>query len=221
MIVSKAVNMFPPLFASQQDYDDFKSRHARAALERADLETASGKVYLGVDAGSTTVKTVLLSEDGKLLFESYQSNSSNPVPLVKAVLEQLYARRPDLQMGGATVTGYGEDLIRNAFHMQQILIGAISTQPCFTPPNPYSHLKELAGGVIGYGSKMGEGWLLTAEMLELAEHGYENIVCTQPFGCLPNHINGKGMCSRAVSRMSVSSRLLNWPYSEGAGRAIL
>jgi len=122
-------SMFPPLFASQQDYDDFKSRHARAALERADLETASGKVYLGVDAGSTTVKTVLLSEDGKLLFESYQSNSSNPVPLVKAVLEQLYARRPDLQMGGATVTGYGEDLIRNAFHMDW---GVVETVAHFT-----------------------------------------------------------------------------------------
>jgi predicted nucleotide-binding protein (sugar kinase/HSP70/actin superfamily) len=43
---------------------------------------------------------------------------------------------------------------------------------------------------------MGEGWLLTAEMLELCESGYENIVCTQPFGCLPNHINGKGMIGK-------------------------
>ena len=42
-------------------------------------------------------------------------------------------------------------------------------------------------------SKMGEGWLLTAEMLELAENGYDNIICAQPFGCLPNHICGKGM----------------------------
>ena len=62
----------------------------------------------------------------------------------------------------------------------------------FTPPGKYTHIKELVKPVIGYGSKMGEGWLLTAEMLELAETGYENIVCTQPFGCLPNHINGKG-----------------------------
>ena len=43
---------------------------------------------------------------------------------------------------------------------------------------------------------MGEGWLLTAEMLELAENGYENIICAQPFGCLPNHIAGKGMIRR-------------------------
>ena len=63
----------------------------------------------------------------------------------------------------------------------------------FVPPHRYAHTKELVNGVIGYGSKMGEGWLLTAEMIELADTGYENIVCTQPFGCLPNHIVAKGM----------------------------
>ena len=61
------------------------------------------------------------------------------------------------------------------------------------PPTAFKHIKTLVKGVIGYGSKMGEGWLLTAEMLELAENGYENIICAQPFGCLPNHICGKGM----------------------------
>ena len=50
---------------------------------------------------------------------------------------------------------------------------------------------------------MGEGWLLTAEMLELAETGFENIVCTQPFGCLPNHINGKGMIRRIKEIISI------------------
>ena len=54
-------------------------------------------------------------------------------------------------------------------------------------------MKKLAEGLISYGNKMGEGWLLTAEMLELIHSGTPNIVCTQPFGCLPNHIVGKGM----------------------------
>ncbi|HML49666.1 MAG TPA: 2-hydroxyglutaryl-CoA dehydratase, partial [Clostridia bacterium] len=66
----------------------------------------------------------------------------------------------------------------------------------FSPPAPFAHVRELVSGVISHGSKMGEGWLLTAEMLELAEQGYENIICTQPFGCLPNHINGRGMMNR-------------------------
>ncbi len=73
------------------------------------------------------------------------------------------------------------------------LIASVQKYPQFTAPAPYSHLKELAGKVIGYGCKMGEGWLLTAEMMELIESGYRNVVCTQPFGCLPNHIVGKGM----------------------------
>ena len=76
------------------------------------------------------------------------------------------------------------------------LIAAVKQFPQFTAPSPYSHLKALAGKVIGYGCKMGEGWLLTAEMLELIHSGTPNIVCAQPFGCLPNHIVGKGMVRR-------------------------
>ena len=87
-------------------------------------------------------------------------------------------------------------LLRFVERMEGMLIEAISTCPDFIPPSRFQHTKALVKGVIGYGSKMGEGWLLTAEMLELAENGYENIICTQPFGCLPNHICGKGMIRR-------------------------
>ena len=80
--------------------------------------------------------------------------------------------------------------------MEKMLIEAIGAHPSFGPPSPFEHTKALVRDVIGYGAKMGEGWLLTAEMLELTENGYENIVCAQPFGCLPNHIVGKGMIRR-------------------------
>ncbi|MBR3795135.1 MAG: 2-hydroxyacyl-CoA dehydratase [Clostridia bacterium] len=80
--------------------------------------------------------------------------------------------------------------------MEALLIESISAHPDFVPPSAFSHTKSLVQDVIGYGCKMGEGWLLTAEMLELAENGYENIICAQPFGCLPNHIAGKGMIRR-------------------------
>jgi len=63
-------------------------------------------------------------------------------------------------------------------------------------PLPFRELCKLPDGIIGMGAKMGEGWLLTAEMLELVRSGYENIVCAQPFGCLPNHICGKGMINK-------------------------
>ena len=66
----------------------------------------------------------------------------------------------------------------------------------FSAPGPFSELTEKPKGVISMGAKMGEGWLLTAEMIELVQTGYGNIVCAQPFGCLPNHIVGKGMINK-------------------------
>lgn len=78
-------------------------------------------------------------------------------------------------------------------------------------------MKGLIKGVIGYGDKMGEGWLLTAEMLELSEQGYENIVCAQPFGCLPNHISGKGMIHR-VKAIDEKSNIVPIDYDPSATR---
>lgn len=85
----------------------------------------------------------------------------------------------------------------------------------FVPPHEYAHTKELCKGVIGYGSKMGEGWLLTAEMIELVDQGYENIVCTQPFGCLPNHINGKGAI-RKIKELRPNANIVTIDYDPGA-----
>ncbi|MBE6551177.1 MAG: 2-hydroxyglutaryl-CoA dehydratase [Ruminococcaceae bacterium] len=85
----------------------------------------------------------------------------------------------------------------------------------FVIPSSYAHLKELIGPVLGRGCKMGEGWLLTAEMMELIELGYGNIVCTQPFGCLPNHIVGKGMI-RKLSEMYPEANIVPIDYDPGA-----
>ena len=70
---------------------------------------------------------------------------------------------------------------------------AVKRHPEFHPAATFKELEEFGERFIDRGCKMGEGWLLTAEMVELIEKGYDNIVCTQPFGCLPNHICGKGM----------------------------
>jgi len=80
--------------------------------------------------------------------------------------------------------------------LQRGMIEAVKTQPTFRPMGTFSDLQQLIQGYLGYGNKMGEGWLLTAEMLELIKTGTNNIVCTQPFGCLPNHVVGKGMIRR-------------------------
>ena len=75
---------------------------------------------------------------------------------------------------------------------QRAMIEAMS-EGGFRAPGTFRELHSLVHGYLGDGNKMGEGWLLTAEMLELIRTGVPNIVCTQPFGCLPNHIVGKGM----------------------------
>jgi predicted nucleotide-binding protein (sugar kinase/HSP70/actin superfamily) len=100
-------------------------------------------------------------------------------------------------------------------HMQKIMISAIAAYPEFTAPSGFSHIKSLTEGVIDTGCTMGEGWLLTAEMLELVEKGYGNIVCTQPFGCLPNHICGKGMI-RKIREMNPSANIVPIDYDPSA-----
>lgn len=76
---------------------------------------------------------------------------------------------------------------------QKDIIKAIKEGSDFDPPTPFAHTVSLAKDYISLGVKMGEGWLLVAEMAEHIDRGVTNIVCTQPFGCLPNHIVGKGV----------------------------
>ena len=79
--------------------------------------------------------------------------------------------------------------------LEKIMIEAIGKTK-ITPMKYFSHTKDLSEGVLDHGVKMGEGWLLTAEMMELVEIGYSNVICAQPFGCLPNHICGKGVMKK-------------------------
>lgn len=81
----------------------------------------------------------------------------------------------------------------------------------FTTPKGFAHMKTLCDGIIDHGVKMGEGWLLTSEMLELSELGYKNIICAQPFGCLPNHIAGKGMI-RSISEKHKDTNIVPIDY---------
>ncbi|MDD6189327.1 MAG: 2-hydroxyacyl-CoA dehydratase [Clostridiales bacterium] len=118
--------------------------------------------------------------------------------LVDFVIFKIYNRDADVDLYGGSklkklVVGALQKYVEKC---QQAMIDAVKKCPEFRPPSPFSHLKEKAAGYLGKGNKMGEGWLLTAEMLELIEDGTNNIVCTQPFGCLPNHIVGKGMIRR-------------------------
>jgi len=84
-------------------------------------------------------------------------------------------------------------LFQYVYRLEKIMNRTIGKLSNFDLASDFHHTKSLVNGVIGTGFSMGEGWLLTAEMIELTKAGFSNIICVQPFGCLPNHINGKGM----------------------------
>ena len=108
------------------------------------------------------------------------------------------------------------EIFRNYLEsLQQVMIKAIKTQPIFWAMEPFSALKAGVKGYLGYGNKMGEGWLLAAEMIELIHAGVNNIVCAQPFGCLPNHIVGKGMI-RKLKDDHPESNIVAIDYDPGA-----
>ena len=110
-----------------------------------------------------------------------------------------------------------EVAMKYMFKMEDILISAIEENPAFVAPERVNDLKKRAEGVINVGNSMGEGWYLAAEMLEFADHGYENIVIAQPFGCLPCHVAAKGMINK-VRRIDPRLNVVDIEYDPGATR---
>lgn len=97
------------------------------------------------------------------------------------------------------------------------LIALLEEEGSFDAPCPFEHVIALNDGYISNGVKMGEGWLLTSEMLELADSGIKNIVCVQPFGCLPNHVCGKGMM-RPIKERNPDINIVAVDYDPGASK---
>ena len=113
---STLVDTMPPLFESQEEYDTFVARHNASRPPEVDVNTYVGDAYLGIDGGSTTTKLALITPEGGLLHTFYHSNQGNPVAIVLDQLRQIYAMCGDrITIKGAAVTGYAEDLIKNAF----------------------------------------------------------------------------------------------------------
>ena len=116
----------PPLFESEEDYKKFIERHSKAHVETKDLKSYKGKAYIGMDSGSTTVKEVVLSENCDLLYSEYMPSKGNPVELIKDFLEKVYEINPDLDIASSAVTGYGEDIIKNAFSVDYGIVETIA-----------------------------------------------------------------------------------------------
>ncbi len=124
---TSSTNRLLPLFESDEEYEKFSSRHARADVAKVDIDSYSGRAWLGIDCGSTTTKMVLLSENKEILYSYYDSNKGNPVEIVKGQLAHIYELCGDrIKICGSAVTGYGEELIKSAFGVDHGLVETIA-----------------------------------------------------------------------------------------------
>lgn len=183
-----------------------------AAIDRDDIPRISvgivGEIYMKYSAlGNNDLEEFLVSQGAQ--------------PVVSGVTDfVLYCIRNwvhDLELYGLEKSARIKWAVAGGYlqKRQQQMIDAIRAQGIFQPPTPFSALEKLVEGYIGLGAKMGEGWLLTAEMLELLHSGVRNIICTQPFGCLPNHIVAKGMI-RKIRENNPSANIVAVDYDPGA-----
>lgn len=128
-------NSVAPLFLSNADYDEFSMRHEKnqGAVKR--LSAPESEMFLGVDAGSTTVKILLTNKNGDIFRPFYSSNDGNPVPIVKKYLEDFYSEYPSVKILASAVTGYGENVIKNAFNLD---LGLVETMAHYTAAKKFN-----------------------------------------------------------------------------------
>ena len=118
-------NFLEPLFKNDKEYFDFKKRHDSSVVPKSDLKTYKGNIFLGIDVGSTTTKAVVLGQNGELLYSSYNNNEGSPLNKTLEILKELYILiNKDTRIAKATVTGYGEGLIKVSLGID---IGEIET----------------------------------------------------------------------------------------------
>jgi predicted CoA-substrate-specific enzyme activase len=115
-----------PLFKNEEEYREFCDRHAKADVKQKELKGYTGKAYIGMDAGSTTVKGVVLNDDGELLYSKYLPSKGNPVEIMKQFLDEVYEINPEINVVSSAVTGYGEDIVKNAFAVDYGIVETIA-----------------------------------------------------------------------------------------------
>lgn len=128
--IPSSTKKLPPLFQDEQELEIFRARHNKAKVATGDLAAYRGRAYLGIDAGSTTTKMVLMGEHDEILYQFYEKNKGNPIETVREGLMELYRILPEgVTIARSTVTGYGEKLIQAAFRVDD---GEIETVAHYT-----------------------------------------------------------------------------------------
>lgn len=129
-------NTLDVLFKDQNESDIWRQRHNEASAQYKDIANASGPVFLGIDAGSTTSKLILTDSDGNILFQHYGSNKGQPLESVIAVIKEIYHQLPEeAYIARSCVTGYGENLIKAALRVDY---GEVETVAHFKAANYFN-----------------------------------------------------------------------------------
>ncbi len=115
----------------------------------------------------------------------------------------------------ASTVAFSKISVKYIQSLEKIMLEVLSQFKCFNAPMSFEEIRKLGKKVIGTGVKMGEGWLLPAEMMELVSSGVTNLICCQPFGCMPNHIVGKGVIRR-VREYNYNANICTIDYDAGA-----
>ena len=116
--IKNNINLVQPLFKDEEEYREFLERHGKARVNELDINEFRGDVYLGIDAGSTTTKLLLIDDDANIVYKYYTHNKGNPVDVVKEQLNFIYENYGDkIKIKGSSVTGYGEELIKQGFNL--------------------------------------------------------------------------------------------------------
>lgn len=193
------------LFKIAKDYDDLK------------LDLTHKIPQVGV-VGEIYIKYASLGNNGLEDFLVSQKAEAMVPGLYGFIYYCLYNQIYDYEIyGSGKIKKYvAKFIIKYLERREDLMIKAIRTTK-FTPMKYFKETKELSSGVLSHGTKMGEGWLLTAEMMELVEIGYGNIVCAQPFGCLPNHICGKGVMKK-IKEIHPDANIVAVDYDPSATR---
>ena len=183
-----------------------------AAVERRQVKKVKvgivGEIYVKYSGlGNNHLEQFLLSEDCEPVVPA----------LMDFVLYCIVNNINDSDLYGRKGIFYTANrlLYRVLNRMQRNIIKQFEEEGTFEPIHDFEHLRKCADRVINQGVKMGEGWLIPAEMAALAETGTENIVCAQPFGCLPNHIAGKGAI-RTLKNMYERENIVAVDYDPSA-----
>ena len=188
------------------------------------LEHAScSKLYIIDDQVATDpilqgVLTMTVPESVEVFFYSADEGAEAVMPdLLDFFMYCFYNSNYKYEYLGKTHKGaiIGNAAISLLEHMRKPATDALKASKRFDPPTPITHLAEYARPFVSIGNQTGEGWFLTGEMIELIHSGVNNIVCTQPFGCLPNHVVGKGVIKELRKHYPLSN-IVAIDYDPGA-----